>query len=115
MLIITTFCSVFASCNSDEKVDESSSETSTETNGTKQTEPIIDPEGVITIFANGAYNAKFIRAETTDNFEKDVYNKVRELFKKRTTVQPTIDTDFVAANTEKYNGPAVLIGNTNYT
>ena len=115
LLIIATLCSVFVSCNSDENNDESSSESSAETGGSKQTEPIIDPEGVITIFANGAYNAKFIRAETTDNFEKDVYNKVRDLFKKRTGVQPTIDTDFVAANTEQYNGPAVLIGDTDYS
>ena len=115
MLVFSTVFTVFISCNSNDEGTESSSESSNETGGSNETEPIIDPEGVMTIFANGAYNAKFIRAETTDTFEKDVYNKVRDLFKKRTSQQPSIETDFVAANTEKYNGPAVLIGNTNYT
>ena len=115
ILILSTFCTAFASCNGDENTGESASESANETSASNETEPIIDPEGIMTIFANGAYNAKFIRAENTDTFEKDVYNKVRDLFKKRTSQQPSIDTDFVAANTEKYNGPAVLIGNTNYT
>ena len=115
ILILSTLCTVLLSCSGDEIGDASGLESSNETSGSNETEPIIDPEGILTIFANGAYNAKFIRAESTDAFEKDAYNKIRELFKKRTTVQPSIATDFVAANTEKYNGPAVLIGDTNYT
>ena len=64
LLVIATLFSVFVSCNSDEESGESGSESANETGGSKQTEPIIDPEGVITIFANGAYNAKFIRSES---------------------------------------------------
>ena len=115
LLVFSTAVTVLASCSSDTIGDESSSESTNEIVDSKQTEPIVDEEGIMTIFANGGYYAKFIRAENADSTERDVYNKVRELFKKRTSKQPSIDTDFVAANAEKYNGPAVLIGNTDYT
>ena len=114
LLVFATALTVLASCSSDTVGNESNSESDNETGGSKQTEPIIDPEGVLTIFANGAYNVKFIRAENADSFEKDTYNKIRDLFKKRTGETPSIATDFVAANTEPYDGPAILIGNTDY-
>ena len=117
LLISVMLCSVLSSCfSSDNAGDESNSDALNNGGGgdAAQTEPIIDPEGVITIFANGAFNAKLIRPESASAFEKNVYNQIKELFKKRTSVNPGIDTDFVAANTEPYDGPAILIGETNY-
>lgn len=117
LLISVMLCSVLSSCfSSDNAGDESNSDALNNGGGgdAAQTEPIIDPEGVITIFANGAFNAKLIRPESASAFEKDVYNQIKDLFKKRTSVNPGIDTDFVAANTEPYDGPAILIGETDY-
>lgn len=114
LLITATLLGSLAACASNEENNESASGENNETNGSNQTEPIIDPEGVITIFANGAYNAKVIRPENATDEEKNVYNQVRDLLKKRTGQNPSINTDFVAANTERYEGPAILIGDTDY-
>ena len=114
LLITTTLCTMLASCFSKDGGGESDSDSLVDVGGADQTDAIIDAEGVITIFANGAYNAKLIRAENASSFERDVYNQIKDLFKKRTGVNPGIDTDFVAANAEKYDGPAILIGETNY-
>ena len=114
LIVAATLVTAFASCTSNDVGDESSSESSTEANGSSETEPIIDPEGVITIFANGAYNARVIRPETPSNDEKDVYNQVRTLLKKRTNISPAINTDFAAQGTERYDGPAILVGETDY-
>lgn len=113
-ILVTMLLSAFSACTSSEQSGESGSESNDGTGGTAATEPIIDPEGVITIFANGAYNAKIIRPENATNDEKNVYNQIRTLLKDRTKVNPAIDTDFVAANTERYDGPAILIGETDY-
>ena len=110
LLILATVCSVFAACD----ISEPPTDTDTDAQGSNETEPIIDPEGVLTVFANKAYNVKVIRAENASEFEKTVYNQIRTLFKNRTGENPSIATDFVAANTEKYDGPAILIGDTNY-
>ena len=114
LIVAATLVTAFASCTSNDVGDESSSESNTEANGSSETEPIIDPEGVITIFANGAYNARVIRPETPSNDEKNVYNQVRTLLKKRTNISPAINTDFAAAGTERYDGPAILVGETDY-
>ena len=109
ILVLATVCTVFAACTPSENENESDVGT-----GDGATEPIIDPEGIITIFANGAYNAKVIRAEMATAFEKTVYNEIKDLLKKRTGVNPSISTDFVAAGEERYDGPAILIGETDY-
>ena len=114
LLITATMITALASCTSNDNGDESDSESSAETNGSAETEPIIDAEGVLTMFINGAYNVKFIRHEQASKFEKDVYNSIKDLFKKRVGVSPSIDTDFVAANESRYDGPAILIGETDY-
>lgn len=111
LLVLVTFASVLASCNTTEPGDASDSDG---TGDVGATEPIIDAEGVMTVFANGAYNARLIRGEMASQFEKDVYNQIKDLFKRRTGINPSIETDFVAAGEEKYNGPAILIGETNY-
>lgn len=110
LLILATVCSVFAACD----ISEPPTDTDTDAQGSNETEPIIDSEGVLTVFANGAYNARLIRGEMASQFERDVYNQIKDLFKRRTGITPSIETDFVAAGEEKYNGPAILIGETNY-
>jgi phosphoribosyl 1,2-cyclic phosphodiesterase len=114
LIIAATMISTLAACSSNEDTGESDSESNGGTGGVAQTEPIVDPEGVITIFANGAYNARVIRPENATDDEKNVYNQIRALLKKRTGENPSINTDFVAANTERYEGPAILIGETDY-
>ena len=114
ILILSTLCTVLLSCSGDEIGDASGLESSNETSGSNETDPIVDAEGVLTIFANGAYNAKFIRGEFASDLEKNAYNQIKELFKKRTGVLPSTDTDFVAAGMEQYSGPAILIGETDY-
>ena len=73
-----------------------------------------DAEGAITIFANGAYSAKFIKSDLATAFDTNVYNQVRELFKGKTSLNPSMETDFTPKNQEKYDGPAILVGDTNY-
>ena len=116
LMITTMLLSALASCADEGESGESDSGTGeiAEENSNNSTEPIIDPEGIMTVFANGAYNAKFIRSEFASDVEKNAYNQIKELFKKRTGVSPATATDFVASGTEKYNGPAILIGETDY-
>ena len=124
LLVLTTLCSVLASCASLES-DESDSNLSGSDVVTDADGNIIESSngggdvesenGIIPIFANGAYTAKLIRGDTPTAFEKDIYSQIREVFKKHTGVNPEFCTDFVAAGEEKYDGPAILIGETNYT
>ena len=109
ILALITVLTLFASCTSEENSDASDSNDATE----QQTEfqPI---DGVLTLFAADAYRAKVIRGETASEEEKDVYNQIKDLLKKRTGVSPSIATDFVAAGQELYDGPAILIGETDY-
>ena len=132
LLTLATVCTVFASCTlgkenesdlngSDILLGESGdqllgNETENGENGENDGDGTTIGEAVdaISIFANGAYNAKLIRGDIATTFEKNVYNQIRELLKKQTGVTPSFETDFVAAGAEKYNGPAILIGETNY-
>ena len=92
---------------------EAPSETESEAITETQTEA---PEelDLITVFANGAYSAEFIRAERPDTLDKEIYEEIRALFKDRVSVNPKLKTDFVAYGKEPYDGPAILIGQTNY-
>ena len=115
LLTLSTLLTVFASCASEEDSLESNSDTADGTdiiegdNGGGNGE-----DGLINVFANGQYTARIIRGEMATAFEKSIYNQIKELFKKRTGVNPTINTDFVAAGEELYDGPAILIGETAY-
>ena len=129
LLILTTICSVFASCATDELGGESDSDglgsdKSTDANGNiiesangngENGDDATVEAGGIPIFANGAYIAKLIRPDMPTAFEKEMYNEIRTLLKQKTGVNPEFATDFVAAGEEKYDGPAILIGETNYT
>ena len=71
-------------------------------------------DGSIVIYADGAYVGKVIRAEIPDDMDKTMYNDIRTLFKNKVGKNPSIETDFAAAGTEKYDGPAVIVGSTDY-
>ena len=116
LLIIATICAVFASCATDANL-ESDSDTdngSYAEGGENGVDGIESDDSIIPIFSNGAYTAKIIRGDMASTFEKDVYNQIRELFKEKTDVNPEFATDFVAAGEERYDGPAILIGETSY-
>ena len=134
ILIITTICSVLASCAGDGFISESDtndatdvatdengeeifdgSDLPTDNGGADVEEESEDSSAAIQIFANGAYTAKLIRGESAKDFEKELYTEIKDLFKKLTGVNPEATTDYVAAGAEKYNGPAILIGETNYS
>ena len=71
-------------------------------------------DSILTVFANGAYNAAFIRGDLASSFEKTIYNEIRTLFKTKTNVNPSIKTDFTGVGKDPYTGPAILIGETSY-
>ncbi|MBO7303494.1 MAG: hypothetical protein J6U68_04850, partial [Clostridia bacterium] len=108
LLIVATLATLLASCRSNDDENASGSDSD------NAQSVIIDPEGVITIFANGAYNAKIIRGEKATPTEKAVYDQIRALFNERTGVTAAIDTDYVADGGTLYDGPAILIGETAY-
>ena len=108
ILIAATLCSVLASCGTSEDENASASDSD------NAQSVIVDPEGVITVFANGAYNAKIIRGEKATQTERTVYDQIRSLFNTRTGVTAAIDTDYVTDGGTLYDGPAILIGETAY-
>ena len=126
LLILTTICSVFASCASSVEGDESNtndgSNIATDENG----EPLAgsdsadeqiggaDTSALIPIFFNGDYVARVIRSSTANAFEKEMYAEIRNLLKAKTGKNPSFNDDFTAAGEEKYDGPAIIIGETNY-
>ena len=71
-------------------------------------------DGSIVIFADEKYVGQVIRTDVPDDMDKSMYNDIRALFKKKVGKNPSVATDFVIAGEEKYDGPAVLIGSTNY-
>ena len=100
---------------SDSSSDITDSDTDSDTESESESvETIPDAEGTITIFANGAYTASFIKSDLATSFDTSVYNQIRDLFKEKTTKNPSMETDFTAKGQEKYDGPAILIGDTNY-
>ena len=76
--------------------------------------PSFEETGILTVFANGEYHLKMIRSETANSTDKEAYVELRELLGKKTGTTPKMETDFVSAFEEKYDGPAILIGDTNY-
>ena len=117
LLIITTIFSVLVACTSDE-ADESDSDALGSDIATGEGEgengDTETGDSIIPIFANGAYTARLIRGDTPSAFEKEIYTQIRNLLKSHTGVNPDFNTDFTAAGEERYEGPAILIGETNY-
>ena len=124
LLMLATVCSVFVSCA---EVDptETASDSYQNSDLTRDTLDIDNPENeaesdketndAIPIFANGEYIAKIIIPDKATAFEKKIYNQIKDLLKKQTGVAPELTTDYKASGAEKYDGPAILIGETNYT
>ena len=113
ILILATICTMLASC-ADEIGDESDSNSSE--NAASDNDITIESEdGSFTLFADGKYQAKLIRSDTPSALDKEIYNKMRDLLKSYTGKSPKLETDFTAAGTEKYDGPAIIIGETNYS
>ena len=102
-----------ASNNNGESGSDSESDSSADV-GEGESEYVFDENGTVPIFTGGNYVGKIIRSDSASTLEKDVYSQIKELIKKHTGVNPSIDTDFTAAGAEKYNGPAILIGETKY-
>ena len=86
LLILAMMCSVFVSCasgegnESDSNNDESYASSDLNGDGEINGDDIESEDGIIPIFANGDYVAKIIRPETASQFEKDVYNKLVNVF-----------------------------------
>ena len=115
LLILATICSVLASCATDGESESDSGTNDSYAENGENNGDVESEDGIIPIFANGAYTAKLIRGDMASAFEKEIYNQIRELLKKHTGVNPEFCTDFVISGEEKYDGPAILIGETNYT
>ena len=125
LLMLSTVCAMLTSCTTADEGNESDSNGNGSYVASDEYGNIIEgtdsngdgteaESGSIPIFSNGAYTAKIIRGDMASAFEKEMYTKIRELLKKQTGVNPEFFTDFVAAGQEKYDGPAIIIGETNY-
>ena len=131
LLTLVMLCSAFTSCDkllantpdaSDTLATDDNGKVDEGTIGSESGDDEDDDEtesgtkkNAIPIFSNGEYTAKIICSDKATAFEKNMYNKIRELLKKHTGVTPPADTDYVASGTEKYSGPAILIGETSYS
>ena len=122
---ILTMLMIFASlasCASNDDIGGGSSDYSdggsenanTDSNGNENTGDVVAKDGTIVLWANGEYQAKVIRKENAGEFDKEKYAEFRELIKKKTKKLPAYASDFVASGQELDDGPAVLIGNTDY-
>jgi len=74
----------------------------------------VNTDGSIVVFADGKYVANVVRDDLAEDFDKTVYNDVRNLFKAKTKVLPSFKDDFVAQGSELPAGPAILVGDTAY-
>ena len=97
----------------DESDDTSDTESDTE-NESESESAEAELTDAIRVFANGEYSALFIKTDSSSSFDNGIYNQVRDLFKEKTTKKPSMDTDFTPKGEEKYDGPAILVGDTNY-
>ena len=123
ILIVTTLCSALASCaytmdnelfSDSNGSDSSDIDVYSDSNNDESDTDNAGNKNGITIFANGKYTAKIICPDSSTQLEKNLYNQIKALLKAKTGVNPIKNTDYVAAGSEKYDGPAILIGETNY-
>lgn len=96
MLILATICSVFASCA-----------TNLDAEGSDSASDGLGADGSITIFANGAYQAKIIHDGTP--IGKSVCEQLTKIISDFTGVPLTSEDSYAA-----YSGPAILVGETTY-
>ena len=130
LLILSTLFSALIGCKPTSiTLESNSTDTTTEsvannTEGTvkatdKQTETIEDEEeqnenNKIILFKDGEYVAKIIRSDAPTTLDSDIYNNVKKLFKDTLGVNPTTNTDYTVSGEERYDGPAILVGKTEY-
>ena len=90
--------------------------TQTESSTPTETEPATQPplEEGVRLFADGKFQANVIRKEIADAYAKTFYNEIRSLIKSKVDSQPALKTDFVGVGKELDDGPAILIGDTDY-
>ena len=111
LALLVLVCCFFACDNGDGDGD---AEGSDEGESESVEVPSFEESGILTVFANGEYHLKLIRCETADSTDKDAYVAFREFLGTKTGVNPKLETDFVSAFEERYDGPAILVGDTTY-
>lgn len=98
--------------------DGGSEKANTDSNGNKNesenTGDVVAKDATIVLWANDDYQAKVVRSESAGEFDKTMYADLRALLKKKTGKNPSHATDFVASGAELDDGPAILIGQTDY-
>lgn len=82
-------------------------------NSTNDSDNDSNDSGMI-LYANGKYNAQLIKSASANTFDNTFYNKLCSMIKFKTTKAPTPKTDYTVAGATRYDGPAVLIGQTVY-
>lgn len=80
------------------------------TNDMKET----DKAGTITLFKNGNYVAKIIRADNASSTDMTLYSRIRAAFKAKTGKTVSNATDFVAQGEKLDDSAAILVGETAY-
>ena len=114
LLIIAMLLSCFVACSDTSGEDGSAAPSDSETERETVEVPSFEETGLLALFANGEYTLKVIRSEYADSTDTDAYAALRDALKRKTKANPAMATDFVAASEEKYDGPAILVGDTNY-
>ena len=124
LLVLTMLCSVFTSCAANIDDLDTHSDSNNSYIASDESKIVIDDNttdesniidsNAISIFANGTYTAKLICSNNPSTLDSEIYNQLTTVFKNYTKVNPICITDSAAAGEEKYDGPAILIGNTNY-
>lgn len=96
-----------AACASEEKEPP----TDTTVHETESEQP---EESGIAAFLDGAYSVKLIYASRAPFYEKELRVNVTDLLKDTTGVVPPTQSDAEAEGETRYDGPAILIGETSY-
>lgn len=93
-----------------------SPEPSDTTKPTESTPTDVTDGNELVIFENGEYNFRLICSDMATATEMKIYNDVRNKFKSITGKSPAFETDFQAYDDDgsEREGPAILIGQTNY-
>ena len=119
LLLLCAFPLTLFSCVSNDSTNDNTSNPQTSeapTDATNNTEAATetDAAGTITLFKNGKYVARVLRAELASDNDKLAYDELRSDLKAKTGKTVSIKTDFTAVGTEVDNSPAILVGETSY-
>ena len=114
LLTLFTLTCGLISCNEKQPSPETEKPTVEQTEAETVEIPSFEETGKLALFANGEYTLKVIRSEYADSVDSAAYTALRDLLKKKTKIAPSLTTDFVAASEDRYDGPAILVGDTDY-